>query len=151
PSVQNTDRPPLICVSADQRGFSPVWRRQDSNLGRLSRQSYRPHGDHAVTWSFLSVGALPPHRDPTEPARRVAGRPRHPGPTRSTDGPAFGGAGLADTRREESPPEIASWARSDESTLITIRPRMCPARPRRSAPGRPRCWIDEVNVPPSYR
>jgi hypothetical protein len=35
-----TKRPPPRCVSAVRRGSSPVWRRQDSNLGRLSRQIY---------------------------------------------------------------------------------------------------------------
>ncbi|MCW7946812.1 hypothetical protein AAW14_33730 [Streptomyces hygroscopicus] len=41
-SSQSTKRPSLICVSADQRGSSPKWRRQDSNLGRHSRQIYSP-------------------------------------------------------------------------------------------------------------
>ncbi len=39
-SSGHMERPPPYRVSAVERGSSSVWRRQDSNLGRLSRQIY---------------------------------------------------------------------------------------------------------------
>ncbi len=45
--------------------FDPVWRRQDSNLGRLSRQIYSLRVKHTLTFVCGTKDTASPHTRPT--------------------------------------------------------------------------------------
>jgi hypothetical protein len=137
-SSQNMKRPPPCCVSAVRRGSTFMWRRQDSNLGRLSRQIYSGTDLAALTCNFIRFqplwGTHGGMRLPvSRPNRRALANacPRRPTPDELS-----GPSPAVSPRRTQPPGQRAcqSPADIDEPPCI-MRLRSLEGRPRHPSKG----------------